>query len=528
MIHRFAFAVFLSVVLTLMASCGAAPDHPFMDDIPEIIPAVPAEETFVFKCDEYDIAVNVETMLPYHFFGYSEGLFQVCYDAGSHSDHGGSCLNVGFIDTSGNVVIPLEYRQGGLYSEGLVLLTTPDLKYGFADANGELVIPLEYSYANGFNEDGLAIVGKFDADGSTIMEGVINKNGEVVLLSESGSLLHLKNNLVLFVESRQDSSWYGVMNLQGEIIIPAEYDFIYLNPDDDLIYAQTGGMPYYENKDRKHGFFDAEGNVVIPVELEYMHVGMFYDGLAYVMALTDDYIVNEYNNNAPVAISGYIDKTGELVIPMEYNAANNFINGLAMVSVYENPDINEDMLYGFIDTEGNIAVPIEYAYAGEFSEGLAAVGIKTETGIKYGYVNKKGEVVIPFAYDAAEMFLNGFAWVESGGSWGMINSIGEVVIPFMYRSYVIVSGGLIAVKSDDLWGLIDFSGKVVVPGFYDRINTFAYGLTVVEKNGKFGVINTNGDIIVPLEYDEIQHFDDYFIVKTDGLRGIWKLNVREG
>jgi len=514
-------------MLILAASCGAAPDHPFMDDIPLIIPSIPAGETFIFQNNEYSIIVNTESMLPYHFFNYMEGLFQVCYDAGNHFDHGHGCLNVGFTDTYGNVIIPLEYRLGWhdeLHSDGLVLLVSHDFRYGYADASGEFVIPVQFMHVSGFNEDGLLIAGKIFDDGSHGY-GIINREGETVLPFEYEFLTNLSGDAVVVAEFGSFTTRYGLMDIRGEIIIPVQYEFMHIDINEGLVHVQTGGHPAFDYPDRKHGVYDIAGNVVIPAELDYAFVSNFFDGLASVTQMTGDHVVisAERGFTQPVLIYGYIDKTGALAIPMDFNLANHFADGLALVGVYEDISKGDAMLYGFIDTRGNAAVPVIYADAREFSEGLAAVGIKTAAGIKYGYVNRRGETVIPFEFDAAELFGGGFAWVRINGMWGMIDSAGNAVIPPIYQSYSKVSDGLAAVKSRNLWELTDFSGNVAVQYSFESLHIFSHGLAIVRKDGKFGLINTSGEIVVPLVYDEIQRFDDFIIVRENGLRGIWRI-----
>ena len=107
-----------------------------------------------------------------------------------------------------------------------------------------------------------------------------------------------------------------------------------------------------------------------------------------------------------------------LVAPtMEYFTVGNFFEGLAMVE--------KDGKCGFIDTTGNIVIPLEYdadRYS-YFSEGLALVykgghyrnsSQRIHEGGKCGYINKTGKVVIPLKYDNATAFSEGLAAVEKG------------------------------------------------------------------------------------------------------------------
>ena len=66
---------------------------------------------------------------------------------------------------------------------------------------------------------------------------------------------------------------------------------------------------------------------------------------------------------------GFIDKTGQLIIPAEYYSkgtwSGSFAEGLASVA-------DEAGKYGFIDTSGQPAISFEYDYASYFSAGSKA------------------------------------------------------------------------------------------------------------------------------------------------------------
>jgi WG containing repeat len=96
---------------------------------------------------------------------------------------------LGYIDTMGKIVIPLQFYMGSddemgydryekavEFSDGLAKVTfTREGKYGFIDKKGKIVIPLQFDHADKFQE-GLAFFTKADTT------GFINKNGNIVFL----------------------------------------------------------------------------------------------------------------------------------------------------------------------------------------------------------------------------------------------------------------------------------------------------------------------------------------------------------
>lgn len=85
--------------------------------------------------------------------------------------------------------------------------------------------------------------------------------------------------------------------------------------------------------------------------------------------------------------------------------------------------IERDGKYGFIDNTGQVVIPPKYDLAWDFSEGLARV---SQNG-KAGFIDNTGKVVIPLKYDKAYSFYNGVAGVldRSIGEAFYINRQGE-------------------------------------------------------------------------------------------------------
>ena len=256
-------------------------------------------------------------------------------------------------------------------------------------------------------------------------------------------------------------------------------------------------MLAYVKKDDKYGFINANGNLVVP--LIYDRASYFQDGLAYVK------IYNEWK--------GMIDTKGNRIFTSKYNDSHfevpNYTGGLLNVEL-------EWEKYGYVDLSGN-QVSALYDFTGHFNDGLAMV----KNGNKYGFVNIKGELAIPCIYDHALSFSEGLAAVGNNGKYGFINTKGHLVIPYIYdHVYCYFSNGIVAVKQKDKFGYIDRQGKQIIPFKYDYASPFKNGLADVKINGKYGYINTQGELVVPCIYDECGYFNNGLAaVKTNGKYG---------
>ncbi|MBA3971225.1 MAG: WG repeat-containing protein [Bacteroidetes bacterium] len=94
---------------------------------------------------------------------------------------------------------------------------------------------------------------------------------------------------------------------------------------------------------------------------------------------------------------GFINKTGKVVLPAQFEYAEKFWEGLAVVK--------QGGKRGFIDQTGKLVIPAQYDQKidGYFSEGLACV----KQGSKYFYIDKTGKTVLEPKCDHAYKFSEG-------------------------------------------------------------------------------------------------------------------------
>jgi hypothetical protein len=112
---------------------------------------------------------------------------------------------------------------------------------------------------------------------------------------------------------------------------------------------------------------------------------------------------------------GYVDDTGRTIIEPEYNAARDFVEGLAAVLA-----INR---WGFIDPSGVYKVTPLYEDCSDFSEGLAAVKWYN----RWGYIDRDGAFAIQPRFQSAADFHDGWADIKLGARAGRVSRKGEIV-----------------------------------------------------------------------------------------------------
>src|SRR5690606_1983581 len=182
---------------------------------------------------------------------------------------------------------------------------------------------------------------------------------------------------------------------------------------------------------------------------------------------------------------GYVDTNGSLIIPLEYDGAGNFSEGLAAVR-------NQDNKWGYIDKENKLVIPYQFEMAlerekpGEFHQGLAIFrSEEKEYDINLnGYIDKTGKVVIEPMFIAPTNFSEGYAGGIVDFTIQYVDTSGKIAINTGYNGYFgKFSEGLAAVMNESLWGFVDYSGELVITHQYDEALDFKDGLAAVKKDG---------------------------------------------
>ena len=199
---------------------------------------------------------------------------------------------------------------------------------------------------------------------------------------------------------------------------------------------------------------------------------------------------------------GYIDSTGGTIIPLQFDEAWSFAEGLAVVRI-GGP-------YGYIDTLGSYVIEPQFEYAESFSEGLAVVGTR---GRRY-YIDRMERVVIGPKFDVGSPsgFHEGRARASIGGVAGYIDRTGTMVIRSQSRSInPDFSDGLVAMEVGGKWGFMDTTGTMVIePRFemYPFHSTFHRGLAPVPIDGRWGFIDRTGRVVIPAQFDNADSFGE--------------------
>jgi hypothetical protein len=251
----------------------------------------------------------------------------------------------------------------------------------------------------------------------------------------------------------------------------------------------------------KWGYIDKTGRLITPFKFDA--ADDFSEGLAAV----------EIKEK-----TGYIDKTGKFVIPPRFFSGFSFSSGRALVVFrrFEADGLHMNKL-GYIDRLGKLVIQRQEALDAKslhviykdlfFSEGLVSV---TQND-KVGFIDTAGKQLIPARYADAEPFSEGLAAVKLSDKYGYIDRSGKMVIPPQFESAGSFSEGLAIISfNDKQWSYIDKSGKLVIPGEeFSVARRFSEGLAaVMDKDGKYGYIDKTGKFVIPPQFARVGDFSE--------------------
>jgi hypothetical protein len=177
----------------------------------------------------------------------------------------------------------------------------------------------------------------------------------------------------------------------------------------------------------------------------------FNEGLAIVTLLP-----STISRDTPISTPRYsvINQKGEILFNPPFGIVGSFSEGLAAVET----TVSKVMKWGFIDTTGRVAIPPQFDSALHFKEGFAPVKVNEH----YGFIDKTGKIVIEPKYTSVGWVSNGLAAVRVEKKWGYIYTNGNIAIkPMFDRVGFCFCDTISSVWIGKKLGYIDRTGKYI-------------------------------------------------------------------
>jgi len=207
---------------------------------------------------------------------------------------------------------------------------------------------------------------------------------------------------------------------------------------------------------------------------------------------------------------GYVNESGETVIPFTLDEAYSFVGDYALYK--------ELGKYGVIDNNGKFVMLPTFKAATMTEDGFV-VGFD---GVFTVFLNKDLEPIHRMPGDQTSSVWSNLI-IESGdegydykdfsgrvlgnfndywdlGDYMFDSGSGQLIDSSQIASDLPADENL-SIVSEYSYKFINSKGEVAIDlSGYDSANPFSEGLAVVEKNGKFGYIDTTGKVVIPIKY----------------------------
>jgi WG containing repeat len=284
-------------------------------------------------------------------------------------------------------------------------------RYGYIDKSGKLVIPFQYKNARNFSEGLAAVEG--EKDGNSKAFGYIDKTGKIAIAPQFLTAGKFSGGLApVTTETAR-----GYINKAGKMVLKLKYT-VMSEFQENLALVGTESKDPQNSRD-KYGYINRQGKLVIP--LRFTQANNFSQGLAAV---------------ATPKSRGYIDKRGKFIFKnpaMDSYISGDFQEGMASLELSKGACSAANYCeFVYIDRRGKVAIKPTtnrlFTRAGNFAGGLAPVatggGGRDAGGFfpatDWGFINKRGKFVIAPQFDDAGSFSEGLARVSVKGQYGYI------------------------------------------------------------------------------------------------------------
>ncbi len=468
------------------------------------------------------------------------------------------------------------------YREGFARIKK-DQVFGFLNLCGDEVIPCQYETSEPFN-GGKALVKKvvwYFIDGTNNETDVLTNVVDAKALTQGVSLVKFKDNKYAFINNKYDETkkpisnlyddikpffgkeifkvklgnLYGLINLQGQVLLNAAYDFVEPSGVAHLYRIGQSGKIGLLDSLWKIKFdpnfsqildFDANGLAIAQSNGQYCLLSSrtyksskFYK----YIAPFNKFGLAQIQDDA--GLIGLINTDLNVIFEPRYTSISDF-NDLVLAAVS-----NVDRKFGFINGEGKEVIKPQFDEVGKFNKfGLVLVKEDFRDGKNKLYkvaqiYNHKGMAVITkdndttgvsasltINYDFVDTLMNGKYLIAKKTIDG--DFIGHHIVDMgAYRlltkvPYTEISEhdeqAIFRYKYQNRWGMMDTTGKVVLQPTYMEIKTPGEGYyAVLDSTEKYGFIDKRGKIQIPFEYNDVKSYKKGHCVVTTKGRQNWGL-----
>ena len=223
---------------------------------------------------------------------------------------------VGYINTKGKFTIKPEFEYALPFHHGIAKVWKDGKPY-IIDKKGKILFEHNYLFIKYAVKDSFEPIFIVTTQYHR-KKGIIDKRGKIIADTIYNDIRQFSEGLAV---AQKDGNW-GVINLQGEIIVP--FDGKYLEIGD--FHLSRAAVTSREWDRRTIGFIDNKGNFVFKVEncdIYYIDRFIFYDGLICLQSTDNTYRIFDIFGNKVYENKNYVHLLGNGYMYINYSLLDN-------------------------------------------------------------------------------------------------------------------------------------------------------------------------------------------------------------
>lgn len=424
-------------------------------------------------------------------------------------------------------------------------------KVGMKDHEGKVVINAAFE-SLGWSDGSFSVIGQVTGYKLGTSWGLINIKGEQITNPDFLNLIPTGGDRIIArKEISAIATKLGCIDLRGNATVPFKYDGIKIIGLQAIVFNKVEHTFQY-------GVVNLNGTVIIPLEFknivpigslrysvynENNKAALFSEAGIKLTDFTIDSISVFRNNNAIIyqgLTQGIINREGiikvaplyrEIVLGEKPNEtrARAFDEWLLLENNHKtlkssptdnlNPYSNNIIVqngnqYGIWDSTLREIIPVSYEKI-QYADNDFAVA--KQNG-KYGLITFKNERVLPFAYDSLlinKKFVRVQEKLLGKPSWSLYDVYGIRKSERSYEQIGEFNGKFFPVKNYGLSGIMNRYGKETVHCVYDSVVAFSEDQIVVKFHGHYGIIDFNENWILPPQPFPVQLVDEHHYLQKE-------------
>ena len=377
-------------------------------------------------------------------------------------------------------------------------------KMGVIDSSGKIIIEPTYDSIQIPNPSKGVFICLYDYNSQTedYKTKVLNEKNEEIFtkyekvtaipLNGIASDIPYEKNSLLFEKNGK----YGVINLDGKVIVKANYD-------------EIQGLTYKESellvrKNNKYGVINSKGAVIIKPEYDSITADNYYtekEKYAFSGYIVSKKTDENYNY-------GYIKYNGKVLLKPQYTNISRIIDIEDNENAYL---IAQDKTKVGLIKNKDIVIDINYKELQYNKDNNILIARKNA---KLGILDLQGKEIIPVEYE--DLSINGEnIYTKNEEEEKYFDKNGNEIQNTIYKCIYSIENGkyYLTINEDSLYGILDSNKQVLVENSYSYLE-YLFNDYFIANDNNLGIINSKGEVVLDFKYNIISKIENSSVIQA--------------